>query len=81
MAFVKILKKSAYFKCFQVKQWRRREGKTDYRARRKMVRQDKNKFTNKSTEWSLQKRVDATGHGAAGSRHQCATPRPQRRWH
>merc|ERR1711933_656778 len=26
---------------------RRREGKTDYKARRKMVRQDKNKFNNK----------------------------------
>jgi len=30
-----------------VKNRRRREGKTDYRARRKMVRQDKNKFNNK----------------------------------
>mmetsp|Transcript_41783 Transcript_41783/g.106342 ORF Transcript_41783/g.106342 Transcript_41783/m.106342 type:complete len:323 (+) Transcript_41783:73-1041(+) len=47
MAFVKVLKNKAYFKRFQVKPRRRREGKTDYRARRKMVRQDKNKFNNK----------------------------------
>merc|ERR1712050_27051 len=32
---------------FQVARRRRREGKTDYYARRKMVRQDKNKFNNK----------------------------------
>merc|ERR1712153_136645 len=37
----------AYFKRFQVKYRRRREGKTDYRARRKMVRQDKNKYNNR----------------------------------
>jgi len=47
MAFVKVLKNKSYFKRFQVKLRRRREGKTDYRARRKMVRQDKNKFNNK----------------------------------
>jgi len=47
MAFVKVVKNKAYFKRFQVKNRRRREGKTDFRARRKMVRQDKNKFNNK----------------------------------
>jgi len=47
MAFVKVLKTSAYFKRFQVQKRRRREGKTDYYARRKMVRQDKNKFNNR----------------------------------
>jgi len=47
MAFVKILKNKAYFKRFQVKRRRRREGKTDYKARRKMIRQDKNKYNNK----------------------------------
>merc|ERR1712039_1161395 len=47
MAFVKVLKNTAYFKRFQVAKRRRREGKTDYKARRKMVRQDKNKFNNK----------------------------------
>jgi len=41
------LKTAAYFKRFQVARRRRREGKTDYYARRKMVRQDKNKFNNR----------------------------------
>jgi len=44
MAFVKVLKNTAFFKRFQVQRRRRREGKTDYKARTKMVRQDKNKF-------------------------------------
>eukprot|EP00401_Gymnodinium_catenatum_P008015 CAMPEP_0117567150 /NCGR_PEP_ID=MMETSP0784-20121206/57453_1 /TAXON_ID=39447 /ORGANISM="" /LENGTH=313 /DNA_ID=CAMNT_0005365001 /DNA_START=55 /DNA_END=996 /DNA_ORIENTATION=- len=44
MAFVKVLKNKAFFKRFQVQRRRRREGKTDYKARVKMVRQDKNKF-------------------------------------
>jgi len=47
MALVKLLKNAAYFKRFQVQRRRRREGKTDFRARRKMVRQDKNKFNNR----------------------------------
>lgn len=44
MAFVKLVKNKAYFKRFQVKYRRRREGKTDYNARRKLVAQDKNKY-------------------------------------
>jgi len=44
MAFVKVLKNKSFFKRYQVKSRRRREGKTDYRARRKMIRQDKNKY-------------------------------------
>jgi large subunit ribosomal protein L5e len=44
MPFVKIIKNKAYFKRFQVKYRRRREGKTDYRARRQMIIQDKTKF-------------------------------------
>eukprot|EP00429_Kryptoperidinium_foliaceum_P013310 CAMPEP_0176037504 /NCGR_PEP_ID=MMETSP0120_2-20121206/18580_1 /TAXON_ID=160619 /ORGANISM="Kryptoperidinium foliaceum, Strain CCMP 1326" /LENGTH=314 /DNA_ID=CAMNT_0017370893 /DNA_START=68 /DNA_END=1012 /DNA_ORIENTATION=+ len=44
MALVKVLKNKAYFKRFQVKPRRRREGKTDYRARGKMVKQEKSKF-------------------------------------
>jgi len=44
MGFVKVVKNKPYFKRFQVKYRRRREGKTDYRARRKMVSQDKNKY-------------------------------------
>jgi len=47
MAFVKVLKNRAFFKRFQVQKRRRREGKTDFLARRKMVRQDKNKYNNK----------------------------------
>jgi len=43
MAFVKVVKNKAYFKRFQVKYRRRREGKTDYRARKRLVAQDKNK--------------------------------------
>jgi len=44
MGLVKVLKNKAYFKRYQVPRRRRRECKTDYYARRKMVRQDKNKF-------------------------------------
>ncbi|ESL10692.1 large subunit ribosomal protein L5e [Trypanosoma rangeli SC58] len=44
MPFVKVVKNKAYFKRFQVKYRRRREGKTDYQARRQMVLQDKTKF-------------------------------------
>jgi len=44
MGFVKVIKNKAYFKRFQVKFKRRREGKTDYFARRRLVVQDKNKY-------------------------------------
>jgi large subunit ribosomal protein L5e len=44
MPFVKLVKNKAYFKRFQVKYRRRREGKTDFRARRGMVLQDKTKY-------------------------------------
>lgn len=44
MAYVKDTKSSAYHKRFQVKFRRRRSGKTDYRARKRLVAQDKNKF-------------------------------------
>eukprot|EP00413_Alexandrium_margalefii_P002440 CAMPEP_0204512598 /NCGR_PEP_ID=MMETSP0661-20131031/1034_1 /ASSEMBLY_ACC=CAM_ASM_000606 /TAXON_ID=109239 /ORGANISM="Alexandrium margalefi, Strain AMGDE01CS-322" /LENGTH=314 /DNA_ID=CAMNT_0051517723 /DNA_START=127 /DNA_END=1071 /DNA_ORIENTATION=- len=44
MALVKLLKNAAFFKRFQVQRRRRRQGKTDFKARRKMVQQDKNKF-------------------------------------
>jgi len=42
--FVKTVKNKQYFKRFQVKFKRRREGKTDYYARRRLVVQDKNKY-------------------------------------
>jgi large subunit ribosomal protein L5e len=38
------VKTSAYFSRFQVKYKRRRQGKTDYRARLRLTRQDKNKY-------------------------------------
>lgn len=44
MAFIKVIKNKAYFKRYQVKYRRRREGKTDYRARRSMTIQDKTKY-------------------------------------
>jgi large subunit ribosomal protein L5e len=44
MGFVKVLKTKAYFKRFQVKFKRRREGKTDYGARQQLIWQDKDKY-------------------------------------
>jgi len=44
MAFVKVVKSKGYHKRFQVKFARRRAGKTDYRARTRMILQDKNKY-------------------------------------
>lgn len=44
MPFVKLVKNKAYFKRYQVQYRRRREGKTDFRARRQMVLQDKTKY-------------------------------------
>merc|ERR1712047_160290 len=44
MPFVKVVKSKAYFKRYQVKFRRRREGKTDYYARKRLVVQDKNKY-------------------------------------
>jgi large subunit ribosomal protein L5e len=44
MGYIKILKTSAYSKRFQVKYRRRRIGKTDYQARRRMTIMDKNKY-------------------------------------
>jgi large subunit ribosomal protein L5e len=44
MPFVKVVKNKAYFKRYQVKFRRRREGRTDYRQRHKLITQDKNKY-------------------------------------
>lgn len=44
MGFVKVVKNKAYFKRFQVKFKRRREGRTDYYARKRLIVQDKNKY-------------------------------------
>lgn len=42
--FVKVQKTKAYFSRYQVKYRRRREGKTDYRQRKRLCAQDKNKY-------------------------------------
>jgi len=44
MGFIKVVKNSVYFKRYQVKFRRRRQGKTDYYARKRLVVQDKNKY-------------------------------------
>jgi large subunit ribosomal protein L5e len=44
MGFVKVVKNKAYYKRYQVKYRRRRECKTDYYARKRLVIQDKNKY-------------------------------------
>merc|ERR1711934_272118 len=44
MGSIKVVKNKAYYKRFQVKYKRRREGKTDYYARKRLITQDKNKF-------------------------------------
>jgi large subunit ribosomal protein L5e len=44
MPFIKVVKNKQYFKRYQVQYRRRREGKTDYHRRKKLVAQDKNKY-------------------------------------
>jgi large subunit ribosomal protein L5e len=44
MGFVKVVKNKAYYKRYQVKYRRRRDGKTDYYARRRLTLQDKDKY-------------------------------------
>lgn len=44
MVFLKVIKNKAYFKRFQVKFTRRRQGITDYYARKRLTIQDKNKY-------------------------------------
>jgi large subunit ribosomal protein L5e len=44
MGFVKVVKNKAYFKRYQVKFRRRREARTDYYARTRLILQDKNKY-------------------------------------
>mmetsp|Transcript_9309 Transcript_9309/g.6679 ORF Transcript_9309/g.6679 Transcript_9309/m.6679 type:complete len:315 (+) Transcript_9309:41-985(+) len=51
MPFVKVIKNKQYFQGFQTKFRRRREGKTDYRQRHKLITQDKNKY--KSPKYRL----------------------------
>jgi large subunit ribosomal protein L5e len=44
MAFIKATKSKSYYKRFQTKFRRRREGKTDYYARKRLITQDKDKY-------------------------------------
>ncbi|USW48182.1 Putative ribosomal protein L5 eukaryotic [Septoria linicola] len=44
MPFTKLVKNSAYFSRYQVKYKRRRSGKTDYYARKRLITQAKNKY-------------------------------------
>jgi len=44
MGFVKVQKNKAFFKRYQVKYRRRREHRTDYYARKRLILQDKNKY-------------------------------------
>jgi len=44
MVFVRVQKSKAYFSRYQVKFKRRREGRTDYRQRKRLCTQDKNKY-------------------------------------
>ncbi|KAK4930968.1 60S ribosomal protein L5, partial [Elasticomyces elasticus] len=44
MPFTKNVKNDAYFSRYQVKYRRRREGKTDYYARKRLITQAKNKY-------------------------------------
>lgn len=44
MAFHKMVKSSAYYSRYQTKYKRRREGKTDYYARKRLISQAKNKY-------------------------------------
>lgn len=58
MAFVKLVKNKAYFMRFQTKFKRRREGKTDYYARKRLIIQDKDKYN--SPKYRLVARITST---------------------
>ena len=51
MAFLKVAKTKAYYKRYQTKFKRRRQGKTDYRARKRLINQDKNKYNTPKTRF------------------------------
>jgi large subunit ribosomal protein L5e len=58
MAFVKMVKNKAYFMRFQTKFKRRREGKTDYYARKRLIIQDKDKYN--TPKYRLVARITST---------------------
>src|SRR5688500_12062254 len=55
MAFVKNIKTKAYYKRFQVKFRRRRQAKTDFYARRRLIQQDKNKYDSKKYRFCVRR--------------------------
>jgi len=55
MAFVKVLKNKAYSKRYQTKYRRRRQGKTDYYARKRLVVQDKDKYAAKKYRFAVRR--------------------------
>mmetsp|Transcript_34157 Transcript_34157/g.46014 ORF Transcript_34157/g.46014 Transcript_34157/m.46014 type:complete len:189 (-) Transcript_34157:537-1103(-) len=55
MAFVKVLKNKAYSKRYQTKYRRRRQGKTDYYARKRLVVQDKDKYAAKKYRFCVRR--------------------------
>ena len=58
MAFVKIIKNKAYFMRYQTKFRRRRQGKTDYYARKRLIIQDKDKYN--SPKYRLVARITSS---------------------
>jgi large subunit ribosomal protein L5e len=58
MAFVKVIKNKAYFMRYQTKFLRRRQGKTDYFARKRLVQQDKDKYN--TPKYRLVVRITST---------------------
>eukprot|EP00919_Chromeraceae_sp_WS-2016_P032105 GHVR01075580.1.p1 GENE.GHVR01075580.1~~GHVR01075580.1.p1 ORF type:complete len:195 (-),score=19.64 GHVR01075580.1:237-821(-) len=58
MAFVKLIKNKSYFMRYQTKFKRRRSGKTDYYARKKLILQDKNKYN--TPKYRLVARITST---------------------
>ena len=55
MAYVKLLKNKAYSKRYQTKFRRRRQGKTDYYARKRLVVQEKNKYEAKKYRFCVRR--------------------------
>jgi len=55
MGFVKVLKNKAYSKRYQTKFRRRRQGKTDYYARKRLVVQDKDKYEAKKYRFCVRR--------------------------
>lgn len=55
MGVIKGVKTSQYFKRYQTKWRRRREFKTDYHARKRLIQQDKNKYDSKKHRFVVRK--------------------------